>query len=69
MTLIINDNDTNRPMTSDELEQYEQWAEIGRVEEQLFNEAIEQAAAAKASARAKLQALGLTFDEINALIP
>lgn len=69
MTYIINDNGIDRPMTDDEAATYEQLmadVKAARKAEQAEQKARE---AAKASARGKLAALGLTDDEIAALIP
>lgn len=63
MTFLINDNGTDRPMTDDE---------IAELKELQTNAAIqlkakEDAEAAKAAAKAKLEALGLTMDDLKAL--
>jgi hypothetical protein len=61
---IIFDGETNREMTDAE---YAQW----QIDAQAIADAqaaIEAQVAAKASARAKLAALGLTDDEIAALV-
>ena len=61
---IIHDGETQREMTADE---YAQWQALcADVEAQA--QAAADAAAAAASGRAKLAALGLTDDEINALL-
>jgi hypothetical protein len=60
----INSGGVERPMTDQELAAYEQT--VAQAERQ--NVAQEAAVAAKASAVAKLAALGLTEDEVNALI-
>ena len=61
---LINDGGTERPMTQAE---HDEWLElVADVEARAA--AIETAAAAKVSARAKLKALGLTDDEIAALV-
>lgn len=61
--------DEARPMTDDEYAAHLQ--AVAEVEAQVAAQEAEKAAqqAAKQSARAKLAALGLTDDEINALIP
>ena len=60
----IHDGDTQREMTADE---YAEWQALcDDVEAQA--QAAADAAAAAASGRAKLAALGLTDDEINALL-
>ena len=65
MNYMTNDNGTIREMTETEIAQYQiMLAEIANQESQ--NEQTNQV---KKSARAKLVALGLTDDEINALIP
>jgi|688.fasta_scaffold1198617_2 hypothetical protein len=65
MNYLTNDNGTTRQMTETEIAQYEiMLAEIAK--EQLH---AEQKTQSKASARTKLIALGLTDDEIMALIP
>jgi len=64
----INDNGIDRDMTAEELANYQTWAEQAQ-QRQLAAEAAAQAAAdARTSAKAKLAALGLTEDEVNALI-
>ena len=69
MRYIINDNGINREMTADEAAAHEQAQQQAAADDARL--AAQQAAqtAAKESARAKLAALGLTNDEINALIP
>ena len=61
---IINDSGINRQMTETE---HEQWLELV-AEIKLRAMAREAAIAAKMSARAKLVALGLTENEIAALV-
>lgn len=69
MTYKIQINDDVRDATDDEAAHIEaQQAEMAAADKARA-EAIEAAEAAKASARAKLKALGLTDDEIAALIP
>jgi len=63
MTHLINDNGTDRPMTN---------AEIAELKELQANAAIQlkakqDAEAAKEAAKAKLGALGLTIDDLQAL--
>lgn len=66
---ILQIGDEARPMTEDEYAAHLQ--AVADVEAQTAAQEAERAAqeAAKRSARAKLAALGLTNDEINALIP
>jgi len=61
---IIHDGETQREMTANEYAEYE--ALCDDLETQA--EAAADKAAAAASGRAKLAALGLTHDEINALL-
>ena len=64
MTLRINDNGTDRSMTTQEIEEYEAWKIIYLQEKQ----AQAEAQIAKAAARqAVLDKLGLTADEAAAL--
>jgi len=63
MTFIVNDNGVDRPMTN---------AEIAEHQELQANAAIQlkakqDAEAAKETAKAKLEALGLTLDDLTAL--
>jgi hypothetical protein len=63
MTFIVNDNGVDRPMTD---------AEIAEHQELQANAAIQlkakqDAEAAKETAKAKLEALGLTLDDLTAL--
>lgn len=64
----INDNGTDREMTSDEIAAHKQSAELIMLDIKAEVAAIEAATAAKISARAKLKALGLTDAEIAALV-
>jgi len=64
----INDNGIDRDMTETELAMLAKAREEIAADLQAQVAAIEAAAAAKASARAKLKALGLTDDEIAALV-
>ena len=63
MTNIINDNGVDRPMTSEEIAELKllQQTAVARLE------AEKQAEFAKDVAKAKLQALGLTIDDLKAL--
>lgn len=53
----------DREMNEAELEQFE----IDKAEDELKQQAMDQAAAKKAAAQAKLEALGLTSDDLRAL--
>ena len=64
----INYNGTDRDMTAAEQAEYDAWAAIAQQEQAIVEEAAADKAAAAASGRAKLAALGLTDDEINALL-
>jgi hypothetical protein len=66
---ITNHNGINREMTADEIAAYDEL--VSQIADQMAVDAQTQAdaAAARSSARAKLKALGLTDDEITALIP
>lgn len=68
MKLNINDNGINRQMNAAEQSAHEQFLaeEAERIAAQVA--AFEASAAAKVSARNKLKALGLTDDEIAALV-
>jgi DnaJ-domain-containing protein 1 len=68
MRLIVNDNGTDRPMTEQEIATYEIAASRASAEQQAIADAFAAQQAAKESARAKLAALGLTEEEIAALI-
>lgn len=59
---------TDRPMTDDEVEQYEADIEANKKRAARQAAATADRAAAAASARAKLAALGLTEDEVAAII-
>ena len=64
MTLQINDNGIDRPMTKEEEAAHLAWAQIAQTEA----EAAKEAAAAKEVTRAAaLEKLGLTADEVAAL--
>ena len=61
---LIHDGQEHRPMTDEELQQYEELnAELAKQAQ-----TTEAAAAAKQSARTKLKVLGLTDAEIAALV-
>ena len=60
---IINDNGVDRPMTDDEIAELQALQEVAAVKLQ----EQKQAAAAKEAAKAKLEALGLTIDDLKAL--
>jgi len=64
----INDNGIDRDMTAAEEAAYEAWAAVAQQEQAAAEQAAANKAAAAASGRAKLAALGLTDDEINALL-
>jgi hypothetical protein len=68
MTLRIHDNGIDRDMTPAEQTEYEANAAQILAEQQALEAAQAAQAAAKTSARAKLAALGLTDDEIAALV-
>jgi hypothetical protein len=68
MTLIVNDNGTDRPMTDEEIAAYKIAANQASAEHQAIADALAARQAAKQSARAKLAALGLDDEEINALL-
>ena len=63
-----NDNGTDRNMTADELAAYETWVSATQAAAAAEAAAVEAQAAARASALAKLADLGLTDDEIAALV-
>lgn len=68
MTFFINDNGVDREMTPQEIETHKATQKQTMLEEKARIEALQTLAAAKISARAKLKALGLTDDEIAALV-
>ena len=68
MTMKTNDNGTNRDMTEEEQKAHESWAVIAQAEAAAQAAAVEAKAAARASALTKLADLGLTDDEISALV-
>lgn len=65
---IICDNGEHRPMTDDEIAYWTANAAATEQQAKTQTAQAEAMAAAKASARAKLKALGLTDDEIAALL-
>jgi hypothetical protein len=68
MTMKTNDNGTNRDMTEEEQKAHESWAVIAQAEAAAQAAAVKAKAAARASALTKLADLGLTDDEISALV-
>ena len=68
MTLRINDNGTDRDMTPQEETAHKEAALLAAKDDEARHAALEAVAAAKASARAKLAALGLTDEEIAAVV-
>jgi hypothetical protein len=62
-----NDNGIDRDMTEDELANYEISSSIYLAKAKAETEAAEAKAEAKAAAEAKLVALGLTTDDLQAL--
>jgi len=68
MSKIINDNGTDRPMTSDELAHYEESATAILAEQEQTKIESETKAAARARAIKKLADLGLTKAELTALL-
>jgi hypothetical protein len=67
-TYRINDNGTERDMTAAEVAAHEQTVAEARAEAQAAAAAADDVARARASALAKLAALGLSDDEIAALL-
>lgn len=65
---IICDNGNHRPMTDDEIAYWESNAAATRQQAETQVAEAEAIAAAKTSARAKLKMLGLTDNEIAALV-
>jgi hypothetical protein len=63
-----NDNGLNRDMTAAEQDAYDAWAAIEQAAADAQSADVEAQAAARASALAKLADLGLTDDEIAALV-
>jgi hypothetical protein len=68
MTMRTNDNGVERDMTADEQAAYKAWAATAQAEAAARAEAEAATLAARASALAKLAELGLTPDEIAALV-
>jgi hypothetical protein len=68
MTKTINDNGVNREMTDSEQATHDLWAAQVATDEAAQAAAVEAKAAARASALTKLADLGLTDDEISALV-
>jgi hypothetical protein len=64
----INDNGTDRDMTEEELAAHKEWATIAKKEQAAIDAAAVAQAAARVSALTKLAELGLTNDEIAALV-
>jgi len=64
----INDNGVERDMTAAEQAAHETWAAAAQAEADRLEAEAQQRAAARASALAKLAALGLTDNEIAALV-
>ena len=65
---MTNDNGVDRPMTDAEIAEHEKQAAITKKELDAVANADAARAAALASARAKLAALGLTEAEVKALV-
>ena len=65
---IIHDGKTQREMTEAEFVAWEALCDDLALQQTQMEAARQEAAAAKASAEAKLAALGLTADEIKALV-
>ena len=68
MTLRTNDNGVDRDMTPEEEAAHKKAALLAANDDEARIAALEAVAAAKASARAKLSALGLTDEEIAAVV-
>lgn len=68
MTLRVNDNGIDRDMTEAEQAAYDEWAATVKAQNAADKKAELNTAKARASALAKLAALGLTADEIAALV-
>lgn len=68
MTLRINDNGVDRDMTPEEEAAHKKDALLAVKDDEARIAALKAVAAAKASARTKLAALGLTDTEIAALL-
>ena len=67
--MIVNDNGTQRPMTDDEKAAYDVWSAQYENEQRIVEAQAQAQLDAKLSARIKLAALGLTDEEVAALIP
>jgi len=63
-----NDNGIDREMTAEEAAAHTAWMTVAAQEAEELAQAEAARIAAKESAKAKLAALGLTDDEINAII-
>jgi len=68
MTLRINDNGTNRDMTAAEIAYIEETQTQAQLEQTIAEQAASNRANAITSAKVKLAALGLTDNEIAALL-
>lgn len=68
MTLRINDNGVDRDMTPEEEAAHKKAALLAAKDDEARIAALEAVAAAKASARTKLAALGLTEAELSTLL-
>ena len=68
MTLRINDNGIDRDMTAEEQAAYETWQTVALQDNASAQQTASNKAAARVSALAKLAGLGLTDDEISALV-
>lgn len=64
----INDNGIDREMTPNEKAEYDAWASVAKQEQAAAAAAADVKAAALTSARTKLATLGLSDDEIAALV-
>jgi len=64
----INDNGINREMTDTEIAEYQAFLATEEQKQIVADEIAQTKLLAEASARAKLKALGLTDDEIAALV-
>lgn len=68
MTLRINDNGIDRNMTPEEDVAHKVAVKLAALDDKQMNDALAAHTAAKNSAKAKLVALGLTNEEIAALV-
>lgn len=68
MTLRINENGVDRDMSPEEETAHKKAALLAAKDDEARIAALEAVAAAKASARAKLSALGLTEAELSTLL-